>query len=82
MLRVTVFDMQLPIFSACGLSIKKLRTQEQRDVLRPRCLSFLSKIFGTMVLGKARQGNFIYIALFIHKADSKCFTYKHCYTIK
>jgi hypothetical protein len=32
--------------------------------------------------GKARQGNFIYIALFIHKADSKCFTYKHCHTIK
>ena len=25
-------------------------------------------------LGKARQGNCIYNALFIHKADSKCFT--------
>ena len=23
---------------------------------------------------KARQGNFIYTALFIHKAESKCFT--------
>ena len=27
--------------------------------------------------GKARQGKFIYIALFIHEADSKCFTLKH-----
>ena len=26
------------------------------------------------VLGKAKQDNFIYIALFIHKANSKCFT--------
>ena len=32
--------------------------------------------------GKASQGNFMYIALFIHKADSKCFTSKHCHTIK
>ena len=50
MLRVTVFDVELPIFTACGLSVKKLRTQEQRDVLRPRCLSLVTKIFGTMVL--------------------------------
>ena len=35
----------------------------------------------TMV-GKARQGNFIYVALFIQKADSKCFTYENCHTIQ
>ena len=29
-----------------------------------------------------RQGNFIYKALFIHKADSKCFPSKHWRTIK
>ena len=50
MLRVTAFDMQLPIFTTFGLSVKKLRTQEQRDVLRPRCLSLVTKMFGTMVL--------------------------------
>ena len=49
MLRVTVFDMQLPIFTAFGLSVKKLRTQEQRDVLRPRCLSLVTK--GALTLG-------------------------------
>ena len=48
-------------------------------VLEMRCLV---RQLVVVVVGKARQGNFIYIALFIHKADSKCFTYKHCYTIK
>ena len=42
----------------------------------------LNPVRGHGDIGKARQSNFIYIALFTHKADSKCLTYKHCHTIK
>ena len=48
----------------------------------PSGLSWGPPIQATGRQGKARQGNFIYAALFIHKADSKCFTCKHCHTIK
>ena len=36
----------------------------------------------TYTILKARQGNFIHVALFIHEADSKFFTKKHRHKIK
>ena len=43
------------------------------------CFAHVFLMNGLIML---REGNFINVAIFIHKADSKFCIYKHCHTIK
>ena len=50
MLRVSVADVLLPTLTTWGRQIRKSRIQLQREVFRPRVLSLVMSLGGTMVL--------------------------------
>ena len=50
MLRVSVEEVLLPILTACGLPVRKSRIQMLRVKSRPRALSLVASLEGTIVL--------------------------------
>lgn len=49
-LRVRVLEVQFPIFTTCGLPVRKYKTQEQNEELIPRSLNLATSLRGTMVV--------------------------------